>query len=270
MKQLLKSVARRLGVEIHRAADPDLPFLREVVIGPDRFPFWIANPHAKRWWHKPEIMDNAEFRAQKQMCAPGDLVFDVGAHHGLFTVLYARWVGAAGRVHAFEAAGENALVLCANVGVNRLTNCVCVHAAVGARSGRATIAGERVLACGEDGKVPLISLDEYSAAHGIERVDVLKIDVEGFEGEVLRGAARILKGRPKIDLELHASELSRYNSSVGEVLGRIDLEDYRGAIMVRPDWQTMRPLPAAAELPKDGVVNLFLFPVERRGGPVIP
>lgn len=242
--------------------DSPLPFIHEIACDGLRFPFWIANQHAKRWWHKPEMPFHGELQAQKAMCREGGVVLDVGAHHGLNTLFFARWVGETGQVHAFEANAENALVLSANVGLNRLRHCFCVHAAVGGQSGVIHFDGEQVSPRDGGRTVPLIALDEYCGSRGLGHVDVLKIDVEGYEGEVLRGAGQVLASRPRIDLELHLDDLARFGHNPAEVLAPIDLSRYRVTMLVRPDWVTVRPLSSLGDLPKCGVANLFFWPAD--------
>jgi FkbM family methyltransferase len=261
LQHLAKRVFHSLGLELRRARDRSLPFLREIGFEDGRFQFWIANAHTKAWWDRPQLHLNAEFRSLRSLCRPGDVVFDIGAHHGMDTLLLANWVGAAGRVYAFEANADNALVLNANIGANRLGQCEAILAAVGAQAGSIHVTGESVSEAGAFAlSVPLVALDEFCAAREIERVHVLKIDVEGFEGEVLRGARKILEQRPSIALELHLDDLARYGTSASGVLGLLDLARYEGTLMVRPDWETLSPFEAHS-LPLRGVVNIFLRPL---------
>jgi FkbM family methyltransferase len=263
MKKLLKRVGRAFGVDLKRLPDPALPFTHQIRCGGLTFPFWIANQHTKTWWARPELDLHAEYRSQQAMCTPGSVIFDVGAHHGMNAVLCALWAGPTGQVHAFEACRENALVLSANIGLNRLTNCFCVPAAVGDKDGEVCITGESVAGSNGFGpKTPLLALDSYCAQKGITKVDMLKIDVEGFEAAVLRGAKQVLTARPKIDLEIHLDELPRFGHSVGDVLGQLDLKAYKALMMVRPDWDKLAPFTDAAQLPRTGVANLFLWPAD--------
>jgi FkbM family methyltransferase len=150
-----------------------------------------------------------------ELTAPGATVFDVGAHLGYYTLLASRRAGPAGKVVAFEPDPDNFFFLQAHAELNRLSNVTLVESAVGEREGRAVFAtgtgsGTGRLAAGPGGiSVPVIGLDEYIAAHG-GIPDILKIDVEGAEEMVLRGANQLLEGRgPAIFLSTHGPEVHR-------------------------------------------------------------
>ena len=151
---------------------------------------------------------------------PGDVVLDVGANIGFLTVLAAHLVGPAGRVVAFEPVPANARLVRRNAALNRQSQVEVVQAAVGDRDGTGTLvlaryAGGAALAeadtppdaCGELA-VELVTLDRWLAA-GAARlpgpVRLLKVDVEGAEPAVLRGAAGLLAaGQPLVLLEVDA------------------------------------------------------------------
>lgn len=148
-----------------------------------------------------EVDVSAFFRDQIR---PGMVVFDVGANIGHFTLLAAKRVGLSGRVHAFEASAAEYRKLSANIAVNRLSNVVANPTAVCERSGTATFhicsvgrglynsLGTPIQTTATSVEVPCVSLDAYLDAAQVTRVDVLKIDVEGAEPAVLRGAASLL------------------------------------------------------------------------------
>jgi len=78
-------------------------------------------------------------------------------------------------------------------------------------------------------RAKLMSLDQIAYECGFPQF--LKIDVEGFEDRALKGATQILRRRPKIAIEVHTEWVSRYGSSVGEVISLLNLKDYRVWIM---------------------------------------
>ncbi|MBM4131991.1 FkbM family methyltransferase, partial [bacterium] len=150
----------------------------------------------------------------------GDVVLDVGANIGFLTVLAARLVGPAGRVVAFEPVPANARLVRRNAALNGQRQVQVVEAAAGDHDGTATLvlarhAGGAALqgaarppdACGAL-SVPIVTLDAWLAGHGASLpgpVRLVKIDVEGAEAAVLRGAAALLgEQRPLVLLEVDA------------------------------------------------------------------
>jgi FkbM family methyltransferase len=134
-----------------------------------------------------------------------ECVVDVGANIGAFS-LYQVMVKRAQLVIAFEPSPQVFPRLARNVLVNGLTNVRTVNAAVGDRVGVVTFSegplsmNGRVSESGST-SVPCVTLDQELS--DIARVDILKIDTEGFEIRVLQGAIEILKKTDRVALELH-------------------------------------------------------------------
>jgi FkbM family methyltransferase len=155
-------------------------------------------------------------RALRQLVKPGMRVVDGGAHVGYYTLRFATWVGAAGRVDAFEPNPGLMRRLRRSVAVNGFTDRVRLHelalldgngdSEFGFRhdlSGGGAIEG-----AGERLTVPTVMLDRVLAE--LAQVDVLKLDIEGAELRALRGARRLLAASPRIAivLEFHAPSLA--------------------------------------------------------------
>ncbi|MGQ0561316.1 MAG: FkbM family methyltransferase [Gemmatimonadota bacterium] len=148
----------------------------------------------------------------------GDLIADVGAFRGVYTVVAAARAGAAGHVVAFEPFAANTRYLHANLALNRLESRVTlVEKAVAATTGALTFysAGENSAnsllraaiephAGGDitELHVATTTLDSYFAALG-RAPDLVKLDVEGAELSVLRGAETIVASAARIMCELH-------------------------------------------------------------------
>lgn len=151
-----------------------------------------------------------ELQLLRQLCGPGDCVFDLGANIGDHTVPLAQHVGEGGFVFAFEPQRIIFQMLCANVSLNDLLNVDCIHAAVGAESGTVLIpeidystegnyGGIEVSSFSEGRPVPRIVLDDYV---GVRSAALVKIDVEGMETDVLLGGRRFLERfRPVLYVE---------------------------------------------------------------------
>jgi FkbM family methyltransferase len=147
-------------------------------------------------------------RAFAQALRPGDVCLDIGAHIGYFTLLASRLVGPAGHVYAFEPSPVNYEALRANLSRNRAANVTALrvaigeatdrallHEAPGTNSGRATLRDVRpnLEPIAADGVMVdvLPAVDAIPEDH-LRRIRVIKVDVEGYEVEVLRGLAPIL------------------------------------------------------------------------------
>lgn len=136
---------------------------------------------------------------------PGSTFVDVGANIGAITVPVARHVGLKGRVVAIEASPRVFRYLERNIAVNGITNVRLKCCAASDAEAPALPFFEAPAECFGSGSVgpqpnvlpgavPAMPLDCILAGENISHVDVLKVDVEGFEAAVFRGAARLLNG----------------------------------------------------------------------------
>ena len=147
----------------------------------------------------------------------GDIAVDVGANLGLMTLHAAKAVGITGRVIAIEAHPRTFVRLRHNIDQNSFFNITCVNLAAGSAEmerqifevpsmniGRASL-----IPPAEDHRVGGIttvkSLDRILAEAGVTAPRLIKIDVEGFEAEVIKGATQTLGTLPIICMELVTS-----------------------------------------------------------------
>jgi len=154
--------------------------------------------------------------ALRRTVAPGATVYDIGANIGFFALLAARFAGPAGRVLAFEPVPAIATLLREATQRSDLADRVQVRAqAVARRSGTEPLyviddaSWSHLASRGNPGgavqtlDVEVVTLDEL-VAQGAPPPDVVKLDVEGSEGDVLRGAREVLRvHRPMLVVELH-------------------------------------------------------------------
>lgn len=193
--------------------------------GPLRGKKWIAGSSNHGCW-----LGSYEFDKQlliAQTLEKGKVFFDIGANVGFYTLLASSLVGDTGRVFAFEPVPKNVVFLKKHLEMNHLRNATVFSAAVSERSGVAQfsegpnnymgrLADEGTLA------VELVSLDELSAKGNLDRPDYIKIDVEGAELSVLRGARVLLADAcPTIFLATHGSEVHSECLSLLQSLGYI-------------------------------------------------
>jgi FkbM family methyltransferase len=141
-----------------------------------------------------------------------DVVVDIGAHIGLFTVLASK-AAVKGRVYAFEPFSANFGLLKENVSLNRLDNVTPVNAAVSSRTGRLrfflnnTATWHGIYPRGEkvsEISVESVSLADFLKSEKISRIDFLKMNCEGAEYEILLGCpSAILKKIRMMSVEYH-------------------------------------------------------------------
>lgn len=176
----------------------------------------------------------------RRRLSKGNTFVDVGANVGVYSAFASKLVGKMGRVLAIEAHPITYRYLTDNLARNEFDNVEAVNCAAGDLPGQLRIAmternaGETHIATGiEDGVVvPVERLDDLLPKHGIDQVDYLKIDVEGFELPVLRGACEVISSSSAIvvQTELVNAHARRYGyeiSAVVALLTRLGLRPYK-------------------------------------------
>lgn len=140
-------------------------------------------------WREGEYDLVPGFRA-----GPGGVVVDGGANVGFYALWQAVSVGPTGVVHAFEPNPRAFELLCRNVEANRLDWVRCHPLALTADGGRVMLTGDardssmlKTTGTGDGVEVASTSLDQFVADHGIQRIDVLKLDTEGAEADIVAG-----------------------------------------------------------------------------------
>ena len=153
--------------------------------------------------------DRAERSLLRKVLFPGAVVVDAGANIGIYSQLLSRSVGPTGAVHSFEPSPENFKRL--HAATCRLSNVHASQAAVGEHSGASELyiseklnVDHRTYSAGGSSRrsipIKMAALDDYFKAG--ERVDMIKMDIQGYELHALRGAKRVLHENPEIKLLL--------------------------------------------------------------------
>lgn len=186
---------------------------------------------------------SAEFDTIGRHLRPGDIACDIGANKGSFIYWLSRWCRN-GRVIAFEPQPELARRLVDVCRAIRLDNVTVEEKAVYSHSGRKDLfvprghqpgASLHATALGTESfvtlSVPLVSLDDYFGGH--DRVGLLKIDAEGAEFEILKGAERILRQHaPLLVFECENRHLAP-SGNVRDVFSYLEGLGYRGSFVCR-------------------------------------
>jgi FkbM family methyltransferase len=141
----------------------------------------------------------------------GMTVLDIGAHHGFYSLLASKFVGPEGMVIAFEPSPRERKALRLNLRLNRCKNVSVEQVALGSEDASGILhmvdfqtgcnslkpPASDVLGVTCQIPVDVLRLDTWTNKRKIERVDFIKLDVEGGELEVLRGASQFLTRRPR-------------------------------------------------------------------------
>jgi FkbM family methyltransferase len=210
-----------------------LPILQ----GPLKGMRWIVGSGDHGYWlGSYELVFQKVFAANIQ---PGDIVLDIGAHVGFYTLLAARQVGKQGHVHAFEPLPRNAEFIQRHIQINQLKNVSFRPLAISVSSGSVRFGGGissstgRITSTG-DLEVESAALDDLLCNGVISPPSVMKIDVEGAEAAVLRGGKRLLEmHQPVIFLATHGPEAhqesTRYLLTLGYKLEPINAPSVKEA-----------------------------------------
>ena len=208
---------------------------------------------------------------------PGDTFIDIGAHVGYFAMVAATFVGAMGSVYAFEPNAENYARLVEHIELNRAWQVQPLHLAVGDHEHVATFfinadndgghalwdvalhpQCEQTRHGGEQRRVFVTSLDRFLAERPIGSLRAIKIDAEGSEVAVLRGAARALERHqvPFVIAEVNRFGLEQMGTSERELRELMAELGYEAWVIVPGETQLAQLLPES-EVETEYVFNLL-------------
>jgi FkbM family methyltransferase len=169
-------------------------------------------------------------------CRPGDLVVDVGANIGEVAIVCSQRVGDTGRVVAFEPHPRIFNYLQGNLALNRCSNVTARPVALGSGAATARMSDDRrddMNRLTTDGAIE-IACSTLDAEVPDRPVALLKVDVEGTELQVLRGAAATLRRTQCVNCELIDEHCRRYGHSPAEVIGLLRAAGFGTYIVQAP------------------------------------
>ncbi len=203
--------------------------------------------------------DRAERQLLKRILSAGDVVVDAGANIGIYSQFLARCVGATGIVHSFEPSPENFKRL--QSATRKLASVRLSQAAVGEFSERARLylsdklnVDHRTYMTEEESRhtvpIDIIALDDYFKPS--QRVDLIKMDIQGYELHALRGASRVLADNSDLKLLVEfwpyglkqagvnwvelLDALQNKNMLVSEITNRGLVPFTAGSVRETPEW----------------------------------
>jgi FkbM family methyltransferase len=177
--------------------------------------------------------ENAERRFVERFLRPGMIVLDIGAHHGFYSLLASRKVGASGMVLSFEPSPRERRRLKQHLWLNRCRNVTVESCALGETSSAAELYLVHGIQTGCNSlrppqgteatttfRIQVSRLDDVLARRGMKQVDFVKMDVEGAELTVLKGATHLLEGpsRPAFLAEVYDIRTQPWDYQAKEII----------------------------------------------------
>lgn len=228
-----------------------VPVPMRLRIPPEEITFWWSYVPQSNFADRPLLdywgSDIGDLRFLWKVLQPGMVFFDVGAYHGLYTVVAAKKLGRQGRLVAFEPSPREIRRFRLHMRLNGVPSARLEPFAVSTRLGRLKLF---TVVSGFTGMnslthppiqdpvqeivVDSVPLDEYLVQEGITRIDVMKVDTEGAELEVFAGAQRVLSEyRPLIICEVLDWVTRAWGYPAREIVNCLKQKDYR--------WFEFRP-----------------------------
>ncbi|MEX0661308.1 MAG: FkbM family methyltransferase [Balneolaceae bacterium] len=227
-KKLLKPVINRLDIEktleINSGSSKIICRLRD----------WIP---WNIYLHGSYIVEEAYEKFMLSYCDQSKMIFDVGANIGYYTLQFAQKTD--GHVYAFEPMYYQYNTLLKNIDINNLSNVYPIKQIVSDHAGK-----QRIYFSGMDNTaassvvnqtdyyedVPSVSLDKFCKEKNIEWIDLIKIDVEGYELHVLKGLSGMLESHKvkHLFIEIAEQHLQKAGDSSEELINYLKQFQYKG------------------------------------------
>lgn len=243
------------------------PYTKHYSIFKSNFSFWISDEIAKAWYEDSETSNTKECDLLMYLFDADDKILEIGTHYGWYSVFLSKQLSPKGSYSVVEMVPKAVMNIQANFFLNNLSNNKIYHAAGASKPGKIHFdLGFNGNANGQikenytaSIEIEAITGDQIAAERGY--ITFLKIDVEGFEADVLEGCQKILSTIPKIALELHLDLLNNFGKSVKDVFKYINIDKYEGFYLSEPFNINSKPIVFDINnLPTNGKLNIFLKP----------
>ena len=226
---------------------------------------WVLNPSdsVQRDLFWLGVKDLWDVNHIKKLINPGNVIFDIGANFGYYSITLANSLRGNCVVYAFEPFRPNYERLLMNIKLNQLDKCIYpFQIGISDTEGEADLitipgnsGGTYINPNSLSRDVKLVTIDSFCHKHNINKIDFMKIDVEGYELRVLKGAKKVIsETKPIIFIELNPLCLKRVNSSVHDVVNILYDYGYVLFISKRKRLMPLRKLPDVSDC-----VNAFCF-----------
>jgi len=264
--------AQYLSLAFHaRRVFPEMPIPLRLRFGV----WWLAQKSALDDDLIHDGFEDLEMAFVEKMLRPGMTVLDIGAHHGLYTLLASGRVGKRGRVIAFEPSPRERKRLRRHLWLNRSKNVAVQSCALGDEHREAelflvtgredwcnSLRAPQIDARTTTVRVELERVDDVMEKLGITRVDFIKLDVEGAELSILRGArATLAASRPVILAEVQDLRTRPWGYAAREIIYFLERAGYWWYALTANS--NLQPISTQLETYN---ANLVALPEERADG----
>jgi len=189
----------------------------------------------------PSDYEAKNFNFLQEETKQGDTILDIGAHIGLFAVIAAKLVSPNGKVYAFEPTPKTNDILHKTIAINHLDKIIEPrNEAMGKSPGKTTFYisdnigdnGNSLVSYKKDRKlngieVTILTVDDFVKQQNLQRVDFIKIDVEGAELDTLLGAIETFENlRPACILAIHPEPIATKGDSMKDIYNLVKSLDY--------------------------------------------
>jgi FkbM family methyltransferase len=198
--------------------------------------------HADLFRYKKREPLCTDYLMRSGVIQKGDIVLDIGANIGYYVLTEANIVGETGKVYAVEPVSSNFKLLQKNVQLNNLTNVSTFQYAIGDKNVLSEIFvsnSSNLCAVSKDAvggevvgvqPVHMVTIDEF--VKDKQTPKLIRMDVEGYEYEILKGMNNTLKGNVKILMELHAFPKYLTPKKLDEIYNILEQNNYRAKFVV--------------------------------------
>jgi len=234
--RVCSAVARRIerrGSELITASATE-----DLYRTPDGDLFWLnRSSYVDQCIVRDGVFEADCVKIVRALVKPGQVVLDVGANIGYYTIILAKLVGPEGRVFAFEPTQHFRTVLERNVAANKLTNVEIISTGLSSKAGKGQIEigqstatlhvpGGAQLEASES--ISLTTLDAFARDRNLERLDFIKVDIDGHEPAFLDGAHDTLtRLDPPILLEISHQHYLEAGVTAWDFFARLQRDGYR-------------------------------------------
>jgi FkbM family methyltransferase len=233
---LLEQVMRRTGRRLPKETVIEVNNSKMIV-----FPT-KGSIHKDLFLHKKREPLCTDYLLRANVIKKGDVVLDIGANIGYYALAEARLVGEKGQVYAVEPVASNLELLNKNIQLNKLKNVPTFKYAFGDKNERAEIFvsdKSNLCAVSKDAvggnivgvqPVTMMTIDEFVKDKKAPKL--IRMDVEGYEYEILKGMSSTLKGDIKILMELHPSPKFLGPKKLDELYQTLEQNNFKAKFVV--------------------------------------